>query len=420
MHRGLTVAAAVAGDAVVTRWALSVLLVIAVGAVVGILAAWRGARAPLALTLLVALGLRVAVAVLSRGHTPPDIGVATEHITALIHQRQDPLTVLPRYRWNFLPFMPTVYALLEHLGLPWQYTVKIPAIAADLVTTVLVGSLLPGRRRSVQWLYATNPVAILVSSVHGQVEPTAIAFGLGALLMVRRAPAAAGLLLGFAISAKTWPVLFLPGLLWYLPWRRWWKVIVGTGIAPALFFLEALYVLHDHLHPMLTRLVGYKSFIGTWGWTGLLHFYGRAGIGYAGPNVDRYQRIGTLVLAVAAISLMIALRRGTGDQVVLGLMFVFYVVTAGFGPQYLMWAVPLALTQVRRSAAPFLALASVYCTIAYLYAIPVSGHPRLHLGLEVFASIPVMCAALAGTVELVRPRSALEVAPALVAKAPAA
>jgi hypothetical protein len=392
------------GDVTLGPWAVWTLVVIAVGAVVGLAASLRAEKTPIVLILAVALGLRIAVAVLSRGHTPADIGVATQHITAEIHQRRDPLTVLPRYRWNFLPFMPTVYALLDHLGLPWQYTVKIPAIAADLVTTVLVGSFAPDRKRAVQWLYATNPICLFVTSVHGQVEPTALMFGLGALLLVRRSPAGAGLLLGFAVSAKTWPVIFLPGLLWAVPWRAWWRVVVGTVVAPVLFVFEGLFLLHDHLHDIITRIVGYRSFIGTWGWTGILHFYNRAGSGYAGAKIDHYQQLGTVLLVCAAIAVLITLRHHVAPHVVLGLMFVFYAVTAGFGVQYLMWAVPLALTQVRRAAVPYLVLASIYCAVVYLWVLPTTGHDHFKLGLQAFGSIPVIVAAVLGLTALIRAR----------------
>jgi hypothetical protein len=384
-------------------WAQWTLLIVAVSGVAGAFIALRRPSTSILVILLAALAIRVVVAVLSRGHTPADIGVATHNITEQIHRRRDPLTVLPRYRWNFLPFMPTLYALLEHLGLPWQYTVKLPAIGADLVCVWLVGILRPERRRSVQWLYATNPVCVLVSAVHGQVEPTALAFGLGALVIVRRSPLTSGMLLGLAVSAKTWPVIFFPGLLRAIRARSWPYLIAGAVVGPALFVIEGIWLLHDHLHAVVHRLVGYRSFIGTWGWTGILRYYGKARVGYAGHHIDEFQRIGTVLLLVVTVAVLLVFRRRSGADMVLALMLAFYATTAGFGVQYLMWSVPLALTQLRRAAAPFLALASAYSAAIYLYAIPVvASHPRKSEIVTVWGSIPVILAALVALAALIK------------------
>jgi hypothetical protein len=73
---------------------------------------------------------------------------------AVLHH-QDPLLALPRYEWNFLPAMPYVYALKLSTGLPWELAGKICPVLANLVTTVLVGSLAaPERAARVRWQYA--------------------------------------------------------------------------------------------------------------------------------------------------------------------------------------------------------------------------------------------------------------------------
>jgi uncharacterized membrane protein len=70
--------------------------------------------------------------------------------------------------------------------------------------------------------YAVHSLRLLVVAWHGQVEPTAVALGLAALWAARRGrTGVGGLLLGLAASVKTWPVLFVPGVLRETPRRRW-------------------------------------------------------------------------------------------------------------------------------------------------------------------------------------------------------
>jgi uncharacterized membrane protein len=89
-------------------------------------------------------------------------------------------------------------------------------------TTYLVGSLAaPERAARARWQYAVHPLPLLVVSWHGQIEPTAVALGLAALWLARRGRSGlGGLLLGLAVSVKTWPVLFAPGTLRETPMRR--------------------------------------------------------------------------------------------------------------------------------------------------------------------------------------------------------
>ena len=100
-----------------------------------------GARSwapPLAVSVGVAVAVRVLVAVLARDHTPGDVLVNFHLVATHISAGRDPLIWMQRFTWNFLPVMPYLWSLLLHLHLPWEMTDKIPAIAADCVNTALV------------------------------------------------------------------------------------------------------------------------------------------------------------------------------------------------------------------------------------------------------------------------------------------
>ncbi len=88
--------------------------------------------------------------------------------------------------WHFLPAIPYVYGSLMWLGIPWEVAGRLVTVVADLALIPLVGKLAgrgAGRLRAFQ--YACNPLAILVASVHGQVEPVSLVFAVAAYVVAR-------------------------------------------------------------------------------------------------------------------------------------------------------------------------------------------------------------------------------------------
>jgi hypothetical protein len=382
---------------VVTGWAVTEFAIVIACAVLSVIA-YRRAWAPsLRTTLLVALGLRVVIALLSRGHTPGDVGVVM-HTDGLVTLRgQDPLIVLPKPSWNFLPLMLYVFAGEIKTGVDWQLACKIAPIIADLVTVVLVGYLVKGRfsPQTIRFLYAVSPAALLVTAHHGQIEPVAVAFGLGALYLAGQGKAAAGgALCGLAIAAKTWPILFLPGVLRELPVRSWWRALAGTGAVLIGLFLSAGVILGDSLHRAAKELASYRSYFGSYGWSGLLHLYGDVRAGYTGAQVDHYQRIATVLTLLTLAALLVAFRHLPGPDLTIVLMLGFLVVTGGFGGQYLMWPVALILARRLVRARVYIVLTCVYLTYWYLYWLrvqnPGAGRP-MTVGIWLSVAIIVSC-----------------------------
>jgi hypothetical protein len=235
----------------------------------------------------------------------------------------------------------------------------------------------------------------MVSAVHGQVEPVPLALGLGALLLARRgASARSGLLAGLAIATKTWPVLLAIGVLRDTPPRRWWRAALPLAAVLLGLLASVRLFLHGSVQAMVHALASYRSFTGLWGWTGMLRFFHLAGVGYSGSNIDRYQRIGT-VLMVLALAVVIALfRRTDGIVLTAAVLLTFLVVTAGFGPQYLLWPAPFVLLLRRPSGVVFVLAASAYAAFDYLIAIPDTQHRELFEQMQQWFSLPVIASAL--------------------------
>jgi hypothetical protein len=363
------------------------------------IAIWRRWSPPVWVALAVGLAVRIVAGGLSYGHTPRDVAVYFHRAGLLILKHQNPMTHLPRFQWNFLPPMPYVFAAEIKSGLPWEIATKVVPIAADLVVIVLLATLAVAERsRLVALLYALCPLTVLVSAVHGQVEPILLALGLGAFLLVRRQrPGLGGLLLGLAIACKTWPVLLGLGLLRDTPVRKWWQVIAGAAVIPIAFMLSVPLLLNDSLSNVVRVMSSYRSYAGIWGWVGVLHSVRLAGSGYTGSKVDLFQKIGTPLLALTIIAVVIFFRKVDGIALTAAVLLAFLVVTVGWGAQYMLWPVPFVLLLYRRGGLAYLIASSLFAIYTYVFFIPVipaATHSWRGLRLYVLGSLVVIACAV--------------------------
>lgn len=384
------------------------------GAVLGLLVvlcglsvlAWRRNWAPtLGQALLVALVVRVVGVALSYGHTPHDASLYFRHAGELVQMGLDPLTRLPRFQWNFLPLMPYVFAGELATGLPWEIGGKLVPVLADLWSVAILGRLATaGRGARARILYALSPLSLLVTCWHGQVEPVGVSLGLTALVLAQRQRGGwAGTFLGLAAASKTWPVLFVFGVLRDLRPRERLPSLAAAGAVLAAFLLSTAVLLGDQLGEAVHLMAGYRSFIGTWGWSGTLNALHLVGAGYTGPEVDPYQKVGSLLLAATLLLVVLCTRRLAGPDLVLVVMLAFLATTAGFGTQYLLWPCALAYARPGRGTGAFLTASAAYAGYVYLAYLPAlyvyqrtgTGGPGIAANLVLqLGSLPVIACAV--------------------------
>lgn len=238
--------------------------------------------------------------------------------------------------------MPYIWAALRLTRLPWVDVVKAPMIICDVINVWLVGVLAGGpcgpTRRL---LYAVSPVAIIVTSLHGQVEPASLSLLLGGLVLLRqRHCVAAGTLFGFAIATKTWPILVVAAILLGLPRRHAGEVALSAIVVLSLFFLSSVVLLSSPALTLVRALVSYSSFAGFWGWSGTLSSFGHASLyGYDSPAAGP----GTVLVAIAVIAVLVAFRDASSLSRAWTALMALLTVTPGLGPQYLIWPLPMAI-----------------------------------------------------------------------------
>lgn len=329
-------------------------------------AGFTGNRVPVAASMAIAAIVRIGfAAVVSVRYTPLDVRSFFRTTGELILQGKDPVHDMPGRQWNFLQLMPFIHAAEIKTGLPWVYAVKIAPIIADVVIVFLISRLADRDHRNRALQYAFNPLSLLVVSLHGQVEPVALALALGGLLVLRRQrPVLAGILLGAAVAAKTWPVLIL---LTTLPLRnpsRLVRIVIGSAVVPVVCLVLGVMLLDTSPVTDLKKMASYSSYVETWTWSGVLVQLGRH------LDLARYNSplssLSSVLMAVSVILVLVLLRRRAPEIRAMAALSAVLIVTSGFGTQYLMWTLPLIVALSDRWRFTYILTAGSWAAINYL------------------------------------------------------
>lgn len=244
-------------------------------------------------------------------------------------------------------------------GLSWNTTGHLVPIIADLVLMVLVGRLSRGKAALRRFQWACNPLAIMVCALHGQIEPVALALGVGAYLVARSQArdrgVYAGVLAGLAITSNSWPVLLLPGILLTLQVTRRRVIALTCAVAvPAVFLVtQPLFVRpfsYGTLPDVVKALLHTRAVVGDWGWTTLA-------TGGAQVEAPLLGKIGTLVLLAGIAAAVWWWRRADPIDLTIVILLAFLIVTHRLGSRYLLWPLPFLFARPTRGT-PYLVLAS--------------------------------------------------------------
>lgn len=365
------------------------------GLALALLAQWRGWRPSLRTALAVGIGLRLVLLALAAADSwqATDFVLSFKPAGEAILNREDPV-LSTGGAWRFLPMIPYAYAIPLALGIPWEVSGRLVTLLADVVLIVLVGKLARGqayvtvlgrtiggvpepavadrREALARFQYACNPIALLVSVIHGQVEPVSLVFLVGAYLAARSGRGlAAGALFGLALSAKSWPIILFPVVLVMLPgWRR--RIVAGFAAAAVpLLFLASLPLgagtSWSRLPEIFETLRWVRPIVGEWGWTAI------ATGGNWELNAD-YASIGQKILYLSLLVVVILWRRADRVDLTVAMLLMFMVVTPRLGAQYLLWFVPFLLARPTRFAQPALAAAAVWAGLGYIYLTQFDPH----------------------------------------------
>jgi hypothetical protein len=320
--------------------------------------------------------LRLALVLLAAGDSsqPYDFANDFRQTAQNVLTGHDPVLNIREGGWHFLPLLAYVFAgalrLGQLLGVSWSVMGRLVTVAADLALVPLVGRLAPEKQALRRFQYACAPLALMISGIHGQIEPIALAFGVAALLAARRhRTGAAGLLLGLAITAGSWPVLLAPGVLLALGQARRRLAAAAWAVAvPAVFFLTTPLVIGEQprfLVPAAKELLSTRPVVGDWGWTPWF----TGGDEALSPALAK---AGTVLLILGLLAAGYLWRRADPADLTMALLMAFLLVTARFGSQYLVWALPYLIARPTRRAWPAVVAMSLWAAFGYLHMMRLS------------------------------------------------
>jgi hypothetical protein len=314
---------------------------------------------PTAINLLIVLGSAwlvraVAIAVWPDSAHSADLD-SWEQVAFQLRQGTNPYASTEILKWP--PFALVLVWSIDHLavflGVSFFTVMRATLVAAEGAVAVVMYFLMtrfaPARevRRILLVGICFNPIAILFSVQHENIDVFVALFvmlALWALVSAERGRDAVGwlaasLALGLGVFVKTIPLALLPLL---APGMRTASKL-GRTLALALFLGPAVLTLAVVIvfgpHAVLDNVLGYRSFTGFFGITGLLdlaHLHGLTRL---------YSRVFTVVLIVGVPVLFRVLwSRGLDAKrtiLLAGLVLAAIPgIGPGYAPQYAYWFVP--------------------------------------------------------------------------------
>ncbi len=223
------------------------------------------------------------------------------------------------------------------------FDVNVLMLFIALIVTVVATALTVRRRPWDAAMVAIAPTVILASTINWDLLPIALA-GVALLLWARERPFAAGLLLGLAVAAKFYPVIFLGAFLVLTLRTARWKAFTLLVAGTALSWLVV------NVPVALANSEGWSYFYRFSGFRGedfgsLWFALTQAGL----PSIpeDNLNLLATgsflvLCLGIAWVALS-APRRPRLAALLFLIVAAFLLTNKVYSPQYSLWLVPLAV-----------------------------------------------------------------------------
>ncbi len=220
-------------------------------------------------------------------------------------------------------FLGSIFKLNKYLILA---IIKIIIMIFDLVNIYLV-YLLSKKNLQKAFLYAVNPISILIFSFHGQFDAIPLFFLLLAIyLILKNKEKLAILVYSFSIMTKTWPAILI---FFFLKKLKNKKLIFLSLFFPffSIFIYQLLF--QAKIIDILKTIISYQ---GLWGIWGITSFFSLTRI--------RWQKLTTLFFLLIFFYYSYKINKKNIINQIFILLLFFYVFTTNFSIQYLSWFVP--------------------------------------------------------------------------------
>jgi len=208
-------------------------------------------------------------------------------------------------------------------------TIKLINIVFDLGILYLI-YLLSNKNVQKTFIYAINPVTLLITTLHGQFDVIPVFFILFSIYLLNKKRDFSSILsLSLAIALKTWPLLFFIPIFRNLKNK---KIIVLVAIFPIFFVLIYSFLFKSSLIDISKTIIHYQGLWGIWGpwsWIGKIRMI--------------IQKTATMLFLISFFGYsLINTTKNTVKNIYL-LLFFFFTFTTNFSIQYFTWLVPFLI-----------------------------------------------------------------------------
>ncbi len=296
--------------------------------------------------IVIAFSIRVIVLLLF-------INSRSDDINTFLRDGQYLIDRDPRYDASYFPFvsylgMAALY--FKHFIDPYLF-LKIIFIILD-VAIVSPLFFLAKKNSQSAFIYALNPITIIVAVVHGQIDSIPMfLLLLGILLFVRKKIISSVLVLSWAIYVKTWPLLFVVPIFKRAKNKL---LFIFLPLIPTILTL-----IHSLIFPQtfLSIFLKVKNHLG---------IPGEWGIGKIFLNPRMVHLLSRFFIFIFAIFAFLRKDKDMLKEILIIMLF-FFVFTPTFGIQWIAWLVPFILLVRPKMWIFFLIIASVYVTLGFVW-----------------------------------------------------
>jgi len=322
--------------------------------------------------LLIGAGIRTFLAVTTDGTTDVD----TFDRFARAVRTLGPFDIYGKdvasFPFNHAPLTPWLLIVMNRVvdaGVPFAVALRLGATMADLGTGILVFGLVRTRFGNGAALFAAgsillNPLLIMTSGFHGNMEPFFILFLITAVFLTahERHPVLAGICLGSAASIKLMPALLIPLFAAiHLRHARLRPFTAGVAASLTVIWLPPIVLNGGSL---VRDVIGYGAIFGNaWGIQGLTAL---AGLSWSATLKRMMAGVAGLVGTVAG-TIMILRRPHRQIESLLLAVVIALVVTPSLGVQYLAWPVALGALVDPRNTVLFSAVGASHLAATYTH-----------------------------------------------------
>lgn len=284
----------------------------------------------------------------------------SDDINTFIRDGQYLLDRSPKYDASYFPFISylgVTAILLKNYIHPYIF-LKIIFTIFDVLILFPLYYLSKKNLQSVLF-YALNPISIIVTNIHGQMDAIPVFFFLtGLVLFLREKILASILILSFAIYTKPWPLLFIIPLIKNSNKKI---IFILLGIFPLLITLIHVVFFPTPFVAILGKVKDYRGIFGAWGLSKLALYLANYNLN---PIIEMLMR--RIFLISFVVFSYFQKEKNILRSIFMSMLFLF-VFTPTFGIQWFAWLVPFVVIVRPKFYRMFLVTVSIYLTFGFVW-----------------------------------------------------